>query len=187
MPPVLAAVLFTRDVSHSKPTCVEDFSDPLMAATESKAANTRPCTTMIFRAESPESFEMSANQASLLLASGDLIVGTTVNNHAQTAGFDVDRCLSATKALTKLSERSYPVVVLELGLEGLDIKAVKVAAGDATVIGFVGHVRGDLIDAAKACGVIVCTNGQIHSQGEAIFRELRSKLPGIDEPGSQTD
>lgn len=111
----------------------------------------------------------------LLLVSADLMLGGQVNTSAKAAGFTIDRCLSTAKANEKLAANKYPVVVLELGLDGLDLAAVKAAAGDATVIGFAGHVRTELLEAAQQAGVTAVTNGQMHAQGEAIFRKLRDQ------------
>lgn len=106
------------------------------------------------------------------------MLGSTVVTHAKAAGFTVDRCLSMAKASEKLGATDYPVVVVELVLNGLDISQLKESCGSAAVLGFAGHVRTDLINQAEACGMSFVTNGQMHSQGEAIFRNLRQRLDG---------
>lgn len=111
--------------------------------------------------------------ATMLLVSGDLLLGTTVNRHGQAAGYEVVRCLSNAKAMLHLAEQKFQLVVVELGMDGLDFAAVVQQSQPAQVLGFAGHVQTEQIARAQAAGMTVLTNGQIHSQGEAVFRKLR--------------
>lgn len=112
----------------------------------------------------------------LLLISADLMLGGTAHRHATDAGFTVVRCLSETKAIERLAESEYPVVLVELGIDKLDIPSLKTAANTSVVIGFAGHVRGDLLGIAEGAGIQVLTNGQLHGQGTEILRSVLAQI-----------
>jgi len=102
-----------------------------------------------------------------LLLATDLMFATRVLGAAQAAGQTVEICPTVAKLLEKAAEPEVRLVLVDLGLPGLDlgqvVPALRAAAPAAHITAFGAHVDVERLQAAAAAGCHeVLTRNQFH-------------------------
>lgn len=103
----------------------------------------------------------------LLLISPDLFLASRIKGYAEAAGFEVRSGVSP-RALDGFGDETPDRIVVDLGARDLDPTALIEKIGpDASdrVAAYAGHVRVDLLRAARAAGLTaVFTKGQLETE-----------------------
>ncbi len=111
----------------------------------------------------------------LLVAVRDLFFGSKIDAAAKQGGLSLAWAPRTQPLRDAVRERRPDVVLADLGEPGMveEIAAVKREAPSTRVLGFVGHVRADLVEAARAAGADeVLARGELAARlGEVLRRE----------------
>jgi CheY-like chemotaxis protein len=90
----------------------------------------------------------------VIALTADLLFASRIRAEAERAGTAVELARSPVELLERVGAASGGRVLLDLEARGLDIAATVAAlrAAGAEIVAFVSHVRGDLIETARAAG-----------------------------------
>jgi DNA-binding NarL/FixJ family response regulator len=107
----------------------------------------------------------------MLIAVRDLVFRSKIDSAAERLGVavaTVPRGQPLADAVRALAPRG---VIVDLGEAGVmdALRSVRTIAPDVRVIGFFGHLREDLAEAARALGVEVYTRGELAARLDTIL------------------
>lgn len=111
-----------------------------------------------------------------VILSTDLMLGSQLSGAAARTGVSVQSCGSAEKLLERIAPGDTALVILDLGLPGLDVAALVAAirqrSATAKIIAFGPHVHKERLAAAAAAGCDrVMSRGQFHATMDELLLE----------------
>jgi len=103
-----------------------------------------------------------SKKLSVLIVDDDVDLGDTLLDILDAKGYDVSFASSGTKALHKIEEKEYDVVLLDIRMPGMNgvetLKQVNVRSPLTTVVMITAFAHDDLINEAKEEGVLKILN-----------------------------
>jgi hypothetical protein len=109
----------------------------------------------------------------ILVAVRDLLFGSKIDAAAKRLGIEIAWAPRNVPLSLVALERKAPRILADLAEAGMmgEIRAIRARAPATRVIGFVGHLRTDLVDEARAIGIEeVLTRGQLAASLEDVLR-----------------
>jgi hypothetical protein len=109
----------------------------------------------------------------ILVAVRDLLFGSKIDAAAQRLGIDVTWAPRNVPLSIVALERKPPLILADLGESGMmgELRAIRACAPATRVIGFLGHLRTDLMDEARSIGIEeVLTRGQLAASLDDVLR-----------------
>lgn len=117
----------------------------------------------------------------ILVAVRDLLFGSKIDAAAKRIGVEVAWAPRNVPLSLVALERRPPLILADLGEAGVmgEIRAIRARVPTTRVIGFIGHLRTDLMDEARAIGVEeVLTRGQLAASLEDVLRRASPPQAG---------
>ena len=112
----------------------------------------------------------------ILVAVRDLLFGSKIDAAARRLGVEIARVPRGVALSQAASERRPSVIVADLGEQGAldELRTILAQAPATHVVGFLGHLETELMDAARAAGVAeVLTRGQLAASLDAVLSQGR--------------
>ncbi len=100
----------------------------------------------------------------ILVAVRDLLFGSKIDAAAKRLGVEIAWAPRNVPLSLVALERKPSFILADLGEVGMmeELRAIRARLPSTRVIGFLGHLRTDLMDEARSCGVAeVLTRGQL--------------------------
>ena len=108
-----------------------------------------------------------------LVAVRDLLFGSKIDAAAKRLGVEVAWAPRNVPLSLVALERRPPLILADLGESGMmeELRAIRARMPTTRVIGFLGHLRTDLMDEARSIGVEeVLTRGQLAASLDDVLR-----------------
>jgi len=116
----------------------------------------------------------------ILIAVRDLLFASKIDAAAKRLGIDLSWSPRNVPLSQVVRERRPDVVIADLGEPGIlgELGDVKGQAPATHLLGFVGHVRDDLVREAEAAGVdVVLARGEMSARLDEILLRERGDVP----------
>jgi DNA-binding NarL/FixJ family response regulator len=109
----------------------------------------------------------------VLVAVSDLLFGSKIDAAARVAGVEVVRAPRDAPLADAVHDLAPAAVLADLGRDGMveALASLRRAHPDVRVLGFAGHLREDLLSAARAAGVAVFTRGELSARLAQVLRD----------------
>jgi len=117
----------------------------------------------------------------ILVAVRDLFFGSKIDAAAKRLGVEVAWAPRNVPLSMVVLERKPPLILADLGDAGMlgELRAIRARLPATRVIGFLGHLRTDLIDEARSIGIEeVLTRGQLAASLDDVLQRVSSGAPG---------
>jgi hypothetical protein len=117
----------------------------------------------------------------ILVAVRDLLFGSKIDAAAKRLGIEIAWAPRNVPLSMVALERKPPFIIADLGEAGVmgELRAIRARVPATRVIGFLGHLRTDLMDEARSIGVEeVLTRGQLAASLEDVLRRASTDAVG---------
>jgi DNA-binding NarL/FixJ family response regulator len=117
----------------------------------------------------------------ILVAVRDLFFGSKIDAAAKQLGVEVVWAPRNVPLSIVVLERRPALILADLGEPGMmeELRSIRARVPATRVIGFLGHLRTDLIDEARSIGIEeVLTRGQLAASLEEVLQRVNPKAAG---------
>jgi len=117
----------------------------------------------------------------ILVAVRDLLFGSKIDAAAKRLGLEVVWAPRNVPLSLVAIERRPPFILADLGEAGMmgELRAIRARVPTTRVVGFLGHLRTDLVDEARSIGLEeVLTRGQLAASIDDVLRRAIAAQAG---------
>jgi hypothetical protein len=117
----------------------------------------------------------------ILVAVRDLLFGSKIDAVAKRLGVEVNWPPRNVPLSTVALERRPALILADLGEVGMmgELRSIRIQLPSTRLIGFLGHLRTDLMDEARSIGVEeVLTRGQLAAKLDEVLLRVASASAG---------